>query len=169
MARSSRRRRPPVLNAFRLHGGNPVRVFHWYYRMKGREFITFDPTPWLILCSCRAPWNTEPCGHITRLHVSSCGLSALDARELSRLAHLNCAGNKLERLDCSGMERLQSLDCSGNDLTTLNVDGCVRLKRLRIGGNPTLRENTSELLSRATGEPKMPRRPRLTSTSLFDL
>ena len=54
--------------------GNPVCVFHWYYRMKGREFITLAPAQWLILYSCRAPWNTEPCGHITRLHVSSCGL-----------------------------------------------------------------------------------------------
>jgi Leucine-rich repeat (LRR) protein len=137
--------------------------------MKGSAFITLAPVAWLILYSCRAPWNTEPCGHVTRLHVNSCGLEAIDARDFSRLAHLNCAGNKLERLNCSCMENLRSLECSGNDMTTLNVDGCVRLKRLRIGGNPALRENASELLARATGEPKVPRRSRLTSTSLFDL
>src|SRR5579862_3029253 len=32
---------------------NPVRVFHWYYRAKGRELITLPPTPWIILWSCR--------------------------------------------------------------------------------------------------------------------
>lgn len=82
---------------------NPTRVFHWYFRSKGQEFITLPPTPWLILWSCRAPWNTEPCGHITRLHVTDCGLTSLDARELTRLAHLQCANNKLERLDCCSM------------------------------------------------------------------
>jgi hypothetical protein len=148
---------------------HPVRVFHWYYRAKGRELITLPPSPWLILWSCRAPWNTERCGHITRLEVTSCGLTAIDARGLSRLAHLRCAKNLLDRLDCSGMEYLQSLDCSGNELTTLNVDGCTRLKRLRTGGNRRLRESASELLARAKGEPKLIRRQHLTATSLFDL
>jgi len=148
---------------------NPVRVFHWYYRSKGRELITLPPDPWLILWSCRAPWNTERCGHLTRLHVIGCGLTSIDARELVRLAHFRCNGNLLERLDCSGMSRLQSLDCSGNDLVSLNLDGCHRLKRLGIGGNRRLRESASELLARARGEPKVIRRKRLTATSLFDL
>ena len=34
---------------------NPVRIFRWHFRMKGQELITFPPTPWLILWSCRAP------------------------------------------------------------------------------------------------------------------
>ena len=148
---------------------NPIRVFKWYYRAKGRELITFPPQPWLILWSCRAPWNTERCGHVTRLHVTGCGLNAIDARELSRLAHLRCGGNRLERLDCSGMEYLRSLDCSGNELTALNVDGCIRLKSLRVGGNRQLRQTASELLARAKGEPMTTRHPHLTATSLFDL
>jgi hypothetical protein len=148
---------------------NPVRVFHWYYRSKGKELITLPPVPWHILWSCRAPWNTERCGHITRLQVTSCGLTSIDARELKRLAHLQCAKNLMERLDCSGMEYLQSLDVSGNELTTLNVDGCFRLNRLRVGGNLRLRESASELLARARGEPKVVRREHLTATSLFDL
>jgi len=148
---------------------NPIRIFKWYYRAKGKELITLPPSPWLILWSCRAPWNTERCGHITRLHVASCGLTAIDARELTHLAHLQCAKNLLERLDCSGMEYLQSLDCSGNELTTINVDGCIRLKRLFVGGNRQLRQSASELLARARGEPKIIRREHLTATSLFDL
>ena len=148
---------------------NPIRVFKWYYRAKGRELITLPPTPWLILWSCRAPWNTERCGCISRLEVKNCGLTAIDARELTRLAHLHCAGNLLERLDCSAMEYLQSLDCSGNELSTLSVDGCYRLKRLFVGGNRQLRESASELLARARGEPKVIRRTHITSTSLFDL
>ena len=64
---------------------NSVRVFYWYYRSKGKAPITFPPTPWLIVWSCRAPWNTEPCGHITRLNVNGCGLTAIDARELKHL------------------------------------------------------------------------------------
>jgi Leucine-rich repeat (LRR) protein len=148
---------------------NPVRVFHWYFRSKGREPITLPPSAWLTLWSCRAPWNIEPCGHITRMQVDGGELTSLDARELTGLAHLRCAGNLLERLDCSGMTSLQSLDCSGNDLTCLNVDGCPRLERLRVGGNPRLRESASELLARARGEPQVIRRTRATATSLFDL
>jgi Leucine-rich repeat (LRR) protein len=148
---------------------NPVRVFHWHYRMKGQEFIRLEPAPWLILWSCRAPWNTEPCGNITRLHVSSCGLTAIDARELKHLAHLRCDGNLLERLDCSGMAGLKSLDCSGNDLVSLTVEGCHRLLRLGVGGNRRLRQGASDLLTRARGEPKVNRHRRLTATSLFDL
>ena len=148
---------------------HPVRVFHWYYRAKGRELITLPPVPWLILWSCWAPWNAERCGYITRLEVNNCGLTSIDVRELHRLAHLQLAKNPLERLDCSGMEFLQALDCSGNELTTLNVDGCFRLKRLFVGGNRRLRESASELLARAKGEPKVIRRERLTATSLFDL
>ena len=49
---------------------NPVRVFKWYFRAKGRELITLSPHPWLILWSCRAPWNTERCGHVSRLDVN---------------------------------------------------------------------------------------------------
>ena len=67
------------------------------------------------------------------------------------------------------MANLQSLDCSGNDLTALNVDDCPKLARLRVGGNRRFREAASELLARARGEPKVTRRIRLTSTSLFDL
>ena len=148
---------------------NPVRVFYWYYRSKGREPITLPPAPWLILWSCRAPWNNEPCGHITRLHVDSCGLTGIDARELTHLAHLRCERNLLERLDCSGMAYLKSLDCSGNDIANLKVDGCSRLERLRVAGNRRLRESASELLARARGHPKVIRRQRLTATSLFDL
>jgi len=148
---------------------NPVRVFHWYYRMKGQEFIRLDPAPWLILWSCRAPWNAEPCGNITRLHVSSCGLTGIDVRELKHLVHLRCDGNLLERLDCSGLASLKSLNCLGNGLTSLNVDGCIRLQSLRVGGNCRLRESATALLSRAHGEPKVNRRQRLTATSLFDL
>jgi Leucine-rich repeat (LRR) protein len=145
-------------------------VFNWYYRSKGQEFITLPPSPWLILWSCRAPWNTERCGQITRLHISGCGLTSIDVRELTRLTHLRCAKNLLERLDCSGMTSLKSLDCTGNDLTALNVDRCVRLERLRAGGNRHLRESASELLARARSEPRVIRRPpRLTATSLFDL
>jgi len=148
---------------------NPIRVFYWYYRGKGQKLITLPATPWLILWSCRAPWNTERCGHITRLQVNRCGLTSMDARELNRLAHLQCAGNSLERLDCSGMGYLQSLDCSGNELVSLNVDGCRRLARLRVAGNPRLRENASQLLAQARGDPKVIRRVHLTATSLFDL
>jgi len=148
---------------------NPVRIFHWYYRMKGREPITLPPAPWLILWSCRAPWNNEPCGHITRLHVDSCGLTGIDVRELTHLAHLRCERNLLERLDCSGMAYLKSLDCSGNDIANLKVDGCSRLERLRVAGNRRLRESASELLARARGQPKVIRHQRPTATSLFDL
>ncbi len=150
---------------------SPVRVYHWYYRSKGREPITLPPLPWVILWSCRAPWNDERCGHITRLRVTHCGLTSLDVRELNRLAHLSCAGNLLERLDCSGMSQLQSLDCSGNDLAHVNVEGCVRLQRLRTDGNRPFRQTASELLALARGEPRVIRRPRprLTATSLFDL
>jgi hypothetical protein len=148
---------------------NPIQVFHWYFKSKGKELITVPPTPWLILWSCRAPWNTEPCGHISRLHVNDCGLTAMDARELGRLAHLRCSGNQLETLDCSGMAFLKSLDCSGNDLISVNVDGCSRLTRLRVGGNRRLRESASELLARARGEANVLRRPHLAATSLFDL
>ena len=148
---------------------NPVQVFHWYYRSKGKDPISLPPTPWLILWSCRAPWHTERCGHITRLQVANCGLTSMDVRELTRLAHLRCAANLLERLDCSNMETLQSLDCTGNDLTHLDVAGCHRLARLRVGGNPRLRESASQLLAIARGEPRVIRRQRLTSTSLFDL
>jgi Leucine-rich repeat (LRR) protein len=148
---------------------NPIRIFYWYYRSKGKDPIAFPPMPWLILWSCRAPWNTEQCGHITRLHVNDCSLTGIDARDLSRLAHLRCDGNLLERLDCSGMTKLKSLDCSGNDLTYLNVDGCHRLTHLRVGGNRPLRETESELLARARGEYRPVLRQRLTATSLFDL
>ena len=148
---------------------NPVRVYHWYYRSKGRDPITLPPLPWVILWSCRAPWNNERCGHITRLRVTNCDLTSLDARELTHLAHLSCAGNLLERLDCSGMKSLESLDCSGNDLAHVNVEGCIRLQRLRTDGNRPLRQTASELLARARGEPKIIRRTRLTATSLFDL
>jgi hypothetical protein len=148
---------------------NPVRIFHWYYRMKGREPITLPPAPWLILWSCRAPWNNEPCGHITRLHVDSSGLTGIDARELTHLAHLRCERNLLECLDCSGMAYLKSLDCSGNDIANLKVDGCSRLERLRVAGNRRLRESASELLARARGQPKVIRHQRPTATSLFDL
>jgi len=149
--------------------GNPVRVFYWYYRSKGKELIALPPVPWLILWSCRAPWNTESCGCITRLHVNKCFITSIDVRELAHLVHLRCAGNMLERLDCSGLERLKTLDCSGNELAELNLDGCSRLERLRVGGNPGLRESASELLARARGEPTRTSRQHLTSTSLFDL
>ena len=148
---------------------NPIRVFHWYYRSKGKELITLPPAPWLILWSCRAPWNIEPCGHVTRLYVNSCELTGIDARTLTHLAHLRCAGNLLERLDCSGMTSLRALDCSGNDLTCLSVEGCHQLERLRVGGNRHLRESASELIARARDEPKVIRRQRFTNTSLFDL
>jgi Leucine-rich repeat (LRR) protein len=148
---------------------NPVRVFNWYFKSKGKELITVPPTPWLILSSCRAPWNIEPCGHISRLHVNDSGLTGIDARELVRLAHLRCSGNQLETLDCSGMAFLKSLDCSGNDLVSINVAGCSQLERLRVGGNRRLRESAGELLAIARGEPKLVRRQHLTNTSLFDL
>ena len=148
---------------------NPVRVFHWYYRAKGRELISLPPAPWLILWSCRAPWNIERCGHISRLEVNSCGLTGIDTRELSRLAHLRCGGNLVERLDCSGMEGLRTLDCSGNELAYVNVDGCIRLRRLFVGGNRQLRESASELLARARSERTTLLRKHLTATSLFDL
>jgi hypothetical protein len=146
-----------------------IRVFHWYYRAKGRELITLPPVPWLILWSCRAPWNTEPCGNITRLHVTGCGLTSIDVRSLRHLAHLQCNRNLLDRLDCSGMEHLRALDCSGNELTHLNVDGCIRLQKLFLAGNRSLHASASELLACAKGEPKIIRRQRLTATSLFDL
>ena len=149
--------------------GNPVRVLHWYYRSKGKELITLPPSPWLMLWSCRAPWNTEHCGHIMRLQVSGCGLTNLDVRDLNHLAHLRCNGNLLERLDCSGMSNLVSLDCSGNELVSLDVEHCPRLTRLRVGGNRRLRASASELLARARGEPTFMSRPHLTATSLFDL
>jgi len=149
--------------------GQPVREFHWYYRSKGKEFITLEPMSWLILWSCRAPWNTESCGHISRLEVTACGLTSIDVRSLVRLAHLRCAGNHLERLDCSGMARLQSLDVAGNDLFHLQVDDCPNLRRLRVGGNPRLRAGATPLLAQAHGESEMVRRQRRTATSLFDL
>jgi Leucine-rich repeat (LRR) protein len=148
---------------------DPVRVFNWYFKSKGKELITVPATPWLILWSCRAPWNTEPCGHISRLHANDCGLINIDARELGRLAHLRCSGNQLEMLDCSGMAFLKSLDCSGNQLASVDVRGCSQLLRLRIGGNPRLRESASNLLATARGERPLVRRQRATSTSLFDL
>lgn len=149
---------------------NPVRVVHWYYRRKNAELITLDPVPWLMLWACRAPWNTEPCGFITRLKLTSCGLTALDVRQLHRLNHLRVAHNPIERLDCSGLPTLKTLDCSGNNLTMLDVEGCRQLQSLRVGGNPRLRDSATQFLARARGEtPPYVRRHSLTATSLFDL
>jgi len=149
--------------------GQPLREFHWYFKSKGKELITLEPMPWLILWSCRAPWNTESCGHISRLEVTSCGLTSIDVRSLVSLAHLRCAGNLLQQLDCSEMAHLQSLDAQGNDLGYLDVSGCRQLRRLRVGGNPRLRAGASQLLAQARGEPQIVRRQRPTATSLFDL
>jgi Leucine-rich repeat (LRR) protein len=146
-----------------------VRVHYWYYRAKKKEPIVIECTPWIILWSCRAPWNTEPAGHITRLHCGDCALTSLNVRSLTNLVHLRCEHNTLYRLDCSGMQRLKSLDCSGNELTNLDVDGCRALERLRVAGNPRLPWNATQLLARARGEPKVIRKQQLTATSLFDL
>lgn len=148
---------------------NPVRLFHWYFRCKGMEHITVPPAKWLVIWSCRAPWNPEPCGEITRLIVNDCELTGLDVRTLTRLTHLRCAKNLIERLDCAGMRSLQALDCSGNELTDLNLDGCVRLEGLCVGGNRYLHTSVSELLAYARGEPTIFRRQHQMATSLFDL
>jgi Leucine-rich repeat (LRR) protein len=149
--------------------GNPIKVYHWYFRSKGKELITLDPVPWAIVWSCRAPWNAEQCGYLARLQVDVCGLTQIHVRDLNFLAHLRCAGNLLERLDCSRMSSLKSLDCSGNHLTSVDLSGCSQLRRLRVGGNPRLRTSASDLLAHARGEPQVIRRQRATSTSLFDL
>jgi hypothetical protein len=146
-----------------------LRIFHWYFRAKGKELITLPPVPWLILWSCRAPWNAEPCGHISRLHASGIGMTSLDVRGLSYLAHLRCSHNPLDRLDCSNMAYLRTVDCLGCDLEYLNVDGCSRLENIHVGGNKQLRHSASDLLACARGEPSIYRQRRLTATSLFDL
>jgi hypothetical protein len=146
-----------------------VRVHYWYYRAKGSQPIVVEKSPWIILWSCRAPWNAEPAGHITRMHCDECALTSLNVRSLTKLVHLRCEHNALERLDCSGMQRLKSLDCSGNELTHLDVEGCRSLERLRVAGNPKLAPTASQLLANARGEPTIFRAHLPTRTSLFDL
>lgn len=148
-----------------------VRVHHWYYRRKGKAPVVVDGSPWLALWACRSPWDPSPAGHVTRLHLARNDLEALDVRSLSRLAFLDAAHNRLERLDLSDLRNLLAADLTGNELVSLSVDGCPRLERLKLGGNPRLRMSATSLLAvaRGDGTPLLLRRPRPTSTSLFDL
>lgn len=146
-----------------------VRVFHWYYRLKGKRPVVIENTRWIALWSCLTPWNPAPGGAITRLHCDDTALVALDVRSLVGLLHLRCQHNQLTHLDLSGLASLRTVDCSGNDLDTLTVERCSAIEKLRCGGNPRLRTTRSALVSFARSEPSPYGRRKLTNTSLFDL
>jgi hypothetical protein len=146
-----------------------VRIFKWFYTSKDKEPVMIDPSRFLVIWSCRAPWNAEPCGEITRLHCGGCDLTALDVRSLARLRHLHCERNGLTGLDCSGMTELQVIDCRENELTSIDVEACHALKRILTFGNENLRPSEQQLLKSARGEGSVLPAATLMGTSLFDV
>jgi hypothetical protein len=146
-----------------------VRIHRWYFNTRRKEPVVIEPSRFVAVWSCRAPWDTSRAGWLTRINCLRSGLHALDVRELSRLSFLCCPSNYLTRLNLTGLEYLRLLDCRDNDLTLLDIEGCRRLRTILRHVNPQLRSTTRNLIGNAVGEGKQSRRPDHTRTSLFDV